>query len=101
SVGGEGGETSKKSDDGDYDSAQASEMAIGVEIPTKPATNSRKEARIAIYKELISFVSRTSQIGQRWIRPRADSAREIWISSRFPTHLGQGINVSQKPSYCP
>jgi hypothetical protein len=35
-------------------------MAIGVEIPIKLANNSRKGARIAIYKELISFVSRTA-----------------------------------------
>jgi hypothetical protein len=27
-------------------------MAIGVKIPTKTASNSRKEARIAIYEDL-------------------------------------------------
>jgi len=59
-LGGEGAETSKKSDDGDCDSAQAGQMAIGVEIPIKLANNSRKGARIAIYRELISFVSRTA-----------------------------------------
>jgi hypothetical protein len=38
-----------------------------VRIPTKLASNSRKEARIAIYEYVISFVSRTTQNGQRRI----------------------------------
>src|SRR5580765_245356 len=50
---GDGTETSRKSRDGDCDSAQTGEMAIGEIIPTKLANNSRKEARIAISEDLI------------------------------------------------
>jgi hypothetical protein len=97
----EGTDTSKKSGVDDCDSAQAGEMAIGVRIPTKLATNSRKEARIGIYEDLIRLYHAwpESVNGPTPASPRipGDGTRNLDIPQLSCT-LRTRINVSFKPS---
>src|SRR6185295_13742622 len=97
---GDGMETSRKSRDGDCDSAQTGERAIGEIIPTKLANNSRKEARIAISEDLIVCITHRPNRSTAHMRRRGRITINLDIGQVSWT-LKTRINVSIKPSYGP